>query len=179
MGTTSDPGIYDPQMISEPEAIWQQALSTGRGFTLLELLVVIMVIGILLGLVMPGAGVRSGQDLTDTARRMSMIINHARQEAMLSSRTWRLEIDPDENVYRFQQRLEEEFVQVSREPFAESRLHPNISITELEINGQNTLGTGLVYLFPTGEQDTFRLSMQNNDRQRILSLGSLGPPQLH
>ena len=179
MGTTSAPGIYEPQMISEPRSIRRQALSTDRGFTLLELLVVIMVIGILLGLVMPGAGIRSGQNLADAAERMSMIINQARQEAMFSSRTWRLEIDPEANVYRFQQRLEDEFVQVSREPFAETRLHPDISITELEINGQNTLGTGLVYLFPTGEQDTFRLSMQNNDRQRILSLGYLGPPQLH
>ena len=166
-------------MVSEPESIWQQALVTDRGFTLLELLVVILVIGILLGLVMPGAGVRSGQDLTDTAGRLSMTINQARQEAMLTSRTWRLEIDPGENVYRFRQRLEEEFVQVSREPFAQTRLHPGISITDLEINGQNTLGTGLVYLFPTGEQDTFRLTMQYSDRKRILSLGHLGPSQVH
>ena len=165
-------------MVSEPGSILQQALVTDSGFTLLELLVVIMVICILLGLVMPGAGVRSGHDPADAAARMSMIINQARQEAMLTSRTWRLEIDPDENVYRFQQRLEEEFVRVSREPFAETRLHPTISITQLEINGQNTLGTGLVYLFPTGEQDTFRLTMENSDRQRILSLGHLGPSQI-
>ena len=150
-------------------------VSTAGGFSLLELLVVVIIITVLLGLVVPGLGGARSRGLADVAERLSMIINHARQEAVLTSSVWLLEIDPVENIYRFRQRPEFEFKQVVRAPFAETRLQPDISFNELEINGLSALETGQVYLFPTGEQDTFRLILQSGDSRQSIAMGPLGP----
>lgn len=150
-------------------------VSAAGGFSLLELLVVVIIITVLLGLVMPGPGGARGRNLADVAERLSMIINHARQEAVLTSSVWLLEIDPVEHIYRFRQRPGFEFIQVARAPFAETRLQPDISFNELEINGLSALETGRVYLFPTGEQDTFRLVLQSGDSRQSIAMGPVGP----
>ena len=151
---------------------------TARGFTLLELLVVIMIIGVLLSLVAPGLDSVRGRNLADSADRLCLTLNHARQEAVLSSRTWRLEIDPAENIFRFQQRLGAEFVQMNTPPFTESRLPPGVRLAELTINGQAVTEAGQVYLFPTGEQDAFSLTLLEGERRRVLSMGPLGPAEV-
>ena len=127
---------------------------------------------------MPGLGGSRSRDLADVAERLSMIINHARQEAVLTSSVWLLEIDPVENIYRFRQRSEFEFEQVIRAPFTETRLQPDISFNELEINGLSALETGQVYLFPTREQDTFRLVLQSGDSRQSIAMGPLGPARV-
>lgn len=148
---------------------------TGRGFTLLELLVVVMIVSVLLSLVLPGLDGGRGRYLADSADRLCLVLNHARQEAMLTSRPWRLEIDPGENTFRFQQRLGAEFVKINNPPFTETRLQPGIQLTELAINGQSVPETGRVYLFPTGEQDAFSLTLLEGERRRVLSMGPVGP----
>lgn len=148
------------------------------GFTLLELLAVIMVIGALLSLVAPGLDAVRGRGLADFANRLCLTINHARQEAALTSRPWRLEIDPVEKIIRFQRRRGAEFVPLNNPPFAETRLQPGIEITELTINGQPVADTGQVYLFPTGEQDTFSLTLAGGERQRTLSMGFVGAAEV-
>ena len=150
----------------------------GRGFTLLELLVVILIVGMLLSLVAPGLDSVRARGLADTADRICLAINQARQEAMLSSRTWRLMIDPVEKTFRFQQRLGAEFVQLNTPPFTESRLQPGIQLAELTINGQDVSGAGRVYLFPSGEQDAFSLTLIQGERRRTLSLDPLGPAEV-
>lgn len=149
-----------------------------RGFTLLELLVVIMLIGVLLSLVAPGLDGVRGSGLADTADRICLALNHARQEAMLSSRTWRLVIDPVEKTVRFQQRAGAEFVPLNTPPFAESRLQPGIRMAELTINGRDVTEAGQVYLFPSGEQDAFSLTLLEGERRRTLSMGPLGPAEV-
>ena len=149
-----------------------------RGFTLLELLVVIMVIGALLSLVAPGLDGVRGRSLADSADGLCLTLNHARQEAMLSSRAWRVVIDPVEKTVRFQQRLGAEFVPAGAPPFTESRLPPGIQLAELTINGQAVTGAGQVYLFPSGEQDAFSLTLSEGERRRVLSMGPLGPAEV-
>lgn len=148
------------------------------GFTLLELLVVIMIITILLGQVVPALDGMRGRGLVGVTGRLSQVVNHARQEATLSSRPWRLEIDRDERSFRFHRRQEAEFIQVSRPPFAEERLPPDIEITGLNINGQSVEETGHVYFFPTGEQDTLTLTLIRGEHEQVLYVGPLGPARV-
>ena len=144
------------------------------GVTLLELVVVIMIISLLLGLVLPGLGSVNGGGLAESTTRLKLLLNHARQEAMLTSRPWRLEIDLEENTLRFQQYLGTEFIQVTRAPFSGALLHPETALSELNINGQPVTESGHVYLFPAGEQDFFDLAFSIGERRRIVSMGQLG-----
>lgn len=150
-------------------------LTTARGFTLLELLAAVAIIAVLAGLVLPGLGGAWRRDLVDAAERLSMVINHARQEALLSSRPWRLELDPEGGRYHFSQRADNEFAPVATPPFAETRLPPGVSLQELAINGQAAEAVGLVYFSPTGEQDAFRAVLQSGDMRRIIVMGPTGP----
>ena len=151
---------------------------TARGFTLLELLVVILIIGVLLSLVAPGLDHVRGSGLADSAESLCLTINQARQEAMLSSRTWRLVIAPEDKLFRFQQRLGAEFVALNAPPFAESRLAPGIRLAEFTVNGQAASDGGRIYLFPSGEQDAFSLALIEGERRRVLYMGPLGPAEV-
>lgn len=152
--------------------------SCAAGFTVLELLVVIMLISILIGMVLPGLDVMRGRSLADTAQRLCLVINHARQEAMLASRPWRLDIDRETKSFRFLQRIGAAFIPVNQPLFSETRLLPDTEINELVINGQPVSATGQVYLFPTGEQDAFSLTLLDGERRHVLSMGPLGAAEV-
>ncbi|MCY4154994.1 MAG: prepilin-type N-terminal cleavage/methylation domain-containing protein [Gammaproteobacteria bacterium] len=148
------------------------------GFTLLELLVVLMVIGILLSLLTPSLDVVRGRGLADFTDRLCLTLNHARQEAALTSRPWRLEVDPAAKTLRFEYRRDVEFVSSHNPLFVEQQLPPGLDIAELSINGEPVAGPGRVYLFPTGAQDAFSLTLTEGLRRRTLSMGPVGAAEV-
>jgi hypothetical protein len=50
----------------------------------------------------------------------------------------------------------------------------NVSLNQLEINGEVRADAGEVYLFPTGEQDAFRLIIQGEQQQFVVVMGPVG-----
>ncbi len=75
-------------------------LGRARGFTLIEILVSIVVIGILMSAVMVSFNVSSGEEtLRDEARRLMSLIELAQDDAMLQGREFGLEFTID--AYRF------------------------------------------------------------------------------
>ncbi len=70
-----------------------------RGFTLLELLVVLVIAGILLGAVALNAMPGNSQLLQDDAQRIALLLQAARDEAIVRNRAIAFEID--EQRYRF------------------------------------------------------------------------------
>lgn len=70
-----------------------------RGFTLLELLVVLVITGILLGAVALNAMPGNGQILQDDAQRIALLLQAARDEAIVRNRA--IAFDIDDQRYRF------------------------------------------------------------------------------
>ncbi|MES2319798.1 MAG: GspH/FimT family pseudopilin [Pseudomonadota bacterium] len=70
-----------------------------RGFTLVELMVVLAIIGIALGMVSLNAMPSASQNLHGEARRIALLLQLARDEAIVRNRLVAFEADPDN--YRF------------------------------------------------------------------------------
>lgn len=72
---------------------------TQRGFTLLELLVVLVIVGIMLGFVTLNAMPSSRQALQNEAQRIALLLQLARDEAIVRNRPLAFEVD--QYRYRF------------------------------------------------------------------------------
>ena len=70
-----------------------------RGFTLLELLVVLVIVGVMLGLVSMNALPDKKHTLTNDARRVALLLQLAREEAIVRNRPVAFEMDSQQ--YRF------------------------------------------------------------------------------
>ena len=70
-----------------------------RGFTLLELLVVLVILGIVLGVVSISAAPNERQAMQSDAQRIALLLQVARDEAIVRNRPIALELGPD--AYRF------------------------------------------------------------------------------
>ena len=70
-----------------------------RGFTLLELLVVLVVVGIMLGMVSMRAIPDTRQALTNDAQRIALLLQLAREEAIVRNRPVAFELDSEQ--FRF------------------------------------------------------------------------------
>ncbi len=133
-----------------------------------------VIVVILASLVVPRLHPNLDREANASAERMVLLINQAREEAVMSSRVWQVVFEPDEQSYRFLQYVGNEFIDVSLQPFAGVQQLENVSLNQLEINGEVRADTGEVYLFPTGEQDAFRLIVQGEQQQFVVVMGPVG-----
>lgn len=70
-----------------------------RGFTLIELSLVLLILGILLSLVVPRLTSLAEARVDRTARRLATLMGYLRDEASLRGRIYRLSLDLDEDRY--------------------------------------------------------------------------------
>jgi type II secretion system protein H len=152
--------------------------SQSQGFTLLELLAVIAILAVLAAMVVPMLGNNGERDAADTAHRMVLLINQAREEAVMSARIWQVVLDPVDHSFRFLQITGNEFQDVTTAPFAGEHLLKNVTLEKLQINGQLQAVPGEIYLFPTGEQDAFRLVVRGGQREYQLAMGPIGEAEV-
>jgi len=161
-----------------------------RGFTLIELMVVLVVVGLLISLVgmnIGGGGER--RELTEVSRTLYLRMQAAADEAVLTSREIGIRFGED-NRYRFLSfdRDEAEWVPESRGGLPGGRL-PEWAEIEIQSEGDSGGGTGLgdsdaeliphIVFFSSGEITPFELSIwwrkQQDAAHRIQSDGVNGP----
>ena len=133
-----------------------------RGFTLVELLVVMVIIGLTLGMATLNAIPSPRQDLEKEARRLALLLQLARDEAIVRNRLVAFEADGQR--YRFMVRNDSGWEQVTRDDLLREREFKNAPLQLL--------------LQPagTGNPDLLRITFGREpvDRPFVLTLASSG-----
>jgi len=76
------------------------ARRAASGFTLVELLAVLVIFGLLAAIALPNLGIRSSRMLDEEARRLAGSLEFARQRAVMTGVPHRVLVDLDQAAYR-------------------------------------------------------------------------------
>lgn len=140
-----------------------------RGFTLLELLVVVSLVGILTGVVVLGfTGADTQQEIKGLAQTLAYRVELARQQALTRNREWGIYVD--EQAYRFAEFVPEEgeWEEQSRRPFDTIDVPEHVTL-RLETEGVGELpfadGERLpqILVFSSGEITPFTVYLEFAD----------------
>ncbi|MCC6070711.1 GspH/FimT family pseudopilin [Massilia sp. GCM10020059] len=119
-----------------------------RGFTLVEVMVVMVIIGITLGLVSLNAMPSPRQDLQKEAQRIALLLQLARDEAIVRNRLIAFEANSER--YRFLVRNETSWDQVINDDLLRERTFKNAPITlrlDPPVQTAGAINTGLRITF--------------------------------
>jgi len=132
-----------------------------RGFTLLELLVVVLIIGITLGLVVISFEPDRADAVATETQRLAALIRLASQEAILQDREFALEVTPE--GYRFLVLDEQHWQAVDERTLRARKLPEDIRLT--------------IY-FDGRPFDFLKAEKVQNPRTYILSSGEMTPVEI-
>lgn len=96
------------------------------GFTLVEILVVMVIIGITLGMASLNAIPSPRQNLEDEAKRLTLLLQLARDEAIVRNRQVAFEATPE--VYRFMVRTDTGWVPITKDDLLRERPFRNAPV---------------------------------------------------
>jgi general secretion pathway protein H len=102
-----------------------------RGFTLLELMVVLVIVGIMLGVVSYNAMPNEQQVLQNEAQRIALLLQSARDEAIVRNRP--IAFEADSNGYRFWIRDDKSWKAIEQDDIFRAREFPRTPV-ELSID---------------------------------------------
>ncbi len=112
-----------------------------RGFSLLELLVVMVIVGLSLGMVSFSASQNGQKDLQNDAQRISLLLQMARDEAIVRDRP--VAFEADENHYDFQVKDDADWAPISDDDLLRSREFKRAPVT-LQMTPQPDNNNGML-----------------------------------
>ncbi len=145
----------------------RQAAGAGKsGFTLLELMLVMVILGITAVLVFPKLSAFGAGDLKRTIRHLSGMIEHLAQEASSTKQTYRLHYDLEEGAYWADiLQNNREFGDISDSLVKRRKLPKGITFQDVITPRHGKIESGKAYtvLFPMGvEKSTIHLKKENH-----------------
>jgi general secretion pathway protein H len=145
----------------------------GRGFTLIEILVVLVIMAIMLALVAAKIGPDDKQALREEAKRIALLMEHTRDEALATghSMAW----SADGPNYRFYQYAKPDWAPLANDDVLRERSFPAyVTLTDLEINNQKAKLDDLVVFTPSGMNLPFRIVLDLKGERISVSGNHLG-----
>jgi general secretion pathway protein H len=133
------------------------------GFTLLELMVVLIIIGLMVNLIGGLPGGSGGQNARREAERLQNLINLLREEAVLTRKDYGLRLEAD----RYEvQKIDRNGQWQADKRFGEHRLTGEVSLTLVKPRTHSQHEVPQVWIFSDDQISPFNL--QFYDRQRYL-----------
>ena len=148
-----------------PSLVLKKLLARERGFTLLEVLVVVIIIGIVISFAVLSIN-SDDKTLDEDARRLQALINLASQEAVLQSNELALQFNED--GYEFLAFDGEKWQAISGDEILRPRTLPDTIAVDYEPEGQKLTLKGMddeakpprIYFLSSGEMTPFRLTLR-------------------
>lgn len=153
-----------------------ETLPSNRGFTLIEVLVVVVITAVLVSLVAVQLSPDARQGLQTEAARLAALLAHARDEAIATGVP--LAWQGTEAGYRFLQRGPERTWQpTDGDASLRARVLPvGVSVAAIETPATANGANPMVVLSPTGIADPFRITLAHGEhRVRVASDGVTAP----
>jgi general secretion pathway protein H len=133
------------------------------GFTLIEILIVLVIIGITIALISVNFARDERAELNETAKRLALILQAANNEAIASGKS--LAFIGNTSAYAFYNRNSERqwSKPITETPFAENRLPSSTSIVDLQIDETRVpIATPLIFS-SSGFNPSFRIELASSD----------------
>ncbi len=143
-----------------------------RGFTLLELLIVLVIIGVVLSLVSVRLEPSASQKLEQEGQRLALLLESARDESVARSET--LAWSHDRNGYRFWRHDGQWHSLDDIEQLRPRRLPDELQVAEVTVNLQRQDENGKLLFQPSGVNELFRIVLTGAGSQVELSSDVLG-----
>ena len=149
------------------------------GFTLLELLVVVVIIAVMAGVFVASLDSNPARRLSAEAERLVLLINLAQQQAIMSSRPWRVSFAANSRQYQFSKWDGEKFELVEESPYGGVNEMQSAEWGEMNVNAQVADEEIELFLFPSGEHDQFSIQLRLEQFQKLVSMNPVGEATLN
>jgi prepilin-type N-terminal cleavage/methylation domain-containing protein len=133
----------------------------GRGFTLFELLVVLMLLSLVMAVVLPSLG-RSGEKLRSEARSLASILRNLEDSAATRKQTFSVTFE-----------LPGGRVSWEEPEGTRSEEFPGLSAVELQSRGMVKDGTLVVYFPPSGPAEYMNVYVTEGDKELVVSVNPI------
>ena len=152
------------------------SLPRTRGFTLIEVLVVVTIIALLVSLVAVKLAPDARQGVANEGAQLAALLTHARHEAIVIGAP--LAWQRTEAGYQFLQRgPDRKWQPMDRDASLRARAFPNgVSVASIETPNKAGGGNQTIIFLPTGIADPFRITlMLGEHRVQVASDGVAAP----
>ena len=143
-----------------------------RGFTMVELLAVIAIIGIIMALVFPRLTTLEERHLRHDARKMAGLIRYVSESASIKKRYYRATFDIEHATMTVASSREgTDYTEESERPLSMLRLRRGIEIEDMHLPrvGKVNEGAVAVHFSPYGVSEPFTLHMKGYGSSTTLS----------